>query len=154
MASPPLAPGMRQTRQRQLVWDAVATLGDHCTAEEILSLLRTTSPGVSRSTVYRALEALTASGALRAVYLGSGPVHYELLGEDHQHAICQVCQGVLHIEDDLLAQLRGHLEDRHRFRPVRLELLVVGVCDGCARGRRQPAGRRHLLEHIHYPKEG
>ena len=144
---------MRQTRQRQLVWETVAKLGDHCTADEIVAELRATTPGVSRSTVYRALEAMTASGSLRAVYLGSGPVHYELLGEDHQHAICQVCQGVLHIEDDLLDQLEGHLQQRHHFTPVRTELLVVGVCDGCARGRRPPVARRRTLEHIHYPTD-
>src|SRR2546423_15710485 len=88
---PPLRPGMRQTRQRQQVWDAVKQLGGHCTADEITAVLQGEEPGVARSTVYRALEALSTSGALRAVRLGDRPVHDEVYGADHQHAMCQVC---------------------------------------------------------------
>jgi Fur family ferric uptake transcriptional regulator len=145
---PPLRPGMRQTRQRQQVWDAVQRLGGHCTADEITAELQRTQPGFPRSTVYRALEALSTSGALRAVRLGDGPIHYEVSGEDHQHAICQVCGGVLHIEPGLVAELEQHLQELHRFRPVRTDVLVVGVCNECARGRR-PA-RRRTLDHVHY----
>jgi Fe2+ or Zn2+ uptake regulation protein len=150
--APPLRPGMRQTRQRQQVWEAVRSLGGHCTADEITAELQRAHPGFARSTVYRALEALSSSGALHAVRLGDGPVHYEVATEDHQHAICQVCQGVLHIEHGLVAELERHLEERHRFRPVRTDVLVVGVCDECARARgRRPAARRRLLDHVHYP---
>jgi Fur family transcriptional regulator, ferric uptake regulator len=149
-ALPPLRPGMRQTRQRQQVWDAVQRLGGHCTADEITAELQRTVPGFSRSTVYRALEALSTSGALRAVRLGDGPIHYEASAEDHQHAICQVCGGVLHIEHDLVAELERHLQELHRFRPVRTDVLVVGICNECARGRGRRPARRRVLEHVHY----
>ena len=77
-----------------------------------------------------------------------GPIHYEVSGEDHQHAICQVCGGVLHIEHSLVAELEQHLQELHRFRPVRTDVLVVGVCNECARGRR-PA-RSRVLDRVHY----
>jgi Fe2+ or Zn2+ uptake regulation protein len=99
--------------------------------------------------VYRALEALSTSGALRAVRLGDGPIHYEVSSEDHQHAICQVCGGVLHIEHSLVAELERHLQERHRFRPVRTDVLVVGICDECSR-RPGPRRARRVLEHVHY----
>ncbi len=151
-AGPPLRPGMPQTRQRQLVWDVVRKLGGHCTADEITAELQGEQPGFPRSTVYRALEALSTSGAMRAVRLGDGPIHYEVATEDHQHAICQVCQGVLHIEHSLVTELETHLEERHRFRPIRTDVLVVGICDDCARGRgRRGAARRRVLDHVHYP---
>lgn len=103
-----------------------------------------------RSTVYRSLEALSGSGAVRPVRLGAGAIRYELAGEDHQHALCQVCEGVFHIEDELLRELERHLEELHRFRPVRTEVLVVGVCNSCASsgpGRRR---RRRNIEHVHF----
>ena len=145
-----LAPGMRRTAQREAVYQAIVRLGGHCTAEEITGELHRTRPGFPRSTVYRALEALSTSGALRAVRLGSGPIHYEVATEDHQHAICQVCQGILHIEHDLVAELERHLEELHRFRPVRTDVLVVGICHECARGRGRRPARRRVLEHVHY----
>lgn len=117
--------------------------------------MQAVEPGLARSTVYRALEALAASGAVHAVRLGAGAVHYELTGEEHQHAVCQMCEGVLHIEDELVHELEHHLEELHRFTPVRTEVLVVGICDGCARsrgGRRAP--KRRTLEHVHHHPGG
>jgi Fur family transcriptional regulator, ferric uptake regulator len=149
-AGVPLRPGMRQTRQRQQVWEAIQRLGGHCTADEITAELQRDRPGFSRSTVYRALEALSTSGALHAVRLGDGPVHYEVAGEEHQHAICQVCEGILHIEHGLVADLERHLEERHRFKPVRTDVVVVGVCDACTRGRARRTSRRRTLDHVHF----
>lgn len=143
---------MRQTRQRRQVWEAIQRLGGHCTADEITAELQRDRPGFSRSTVYRALEALSTSGALHGVRLGDGPVHYEVAGEEHQHAICQVCQGILHIEHGLVTELEAHLEERHRFKPVRTEVLVVGVCDACTRDRPRRPARRHTLDHVHFPE--
>ena len=110
-------------------------------------------PGLARSTVYRALEALATSGAVHAVRLGGGAVHYELAGEEHQHALCQMCEGVLHIEDELVHELEHHLEELHRFTPVRTEVLVVGICDSCARGRGKRPVKRRQLDHVHYREE-
>jgi Fe2+ or Zn2+ uptake regulation protein len=147
-------PGMRHTRQRQLVWDAARQLGGHCTADQITARLQAAQPGFPKSTVYRALDALAASGALHAVRLGDGPIHYEVASEDHQHAICQVCQGVMHIETGLVDDLVRHLQESHRFTPLRTEVVVVGVCEGCSRAakRRKRAGApggRPTLEHVH-----
>ncbi len=141
---------MRQTRQRRLVWDAVSLLGGHSTADEITAEIQRREPGFSRSTVYRALEALATSGALHAVRLGDGPVHYETSTEAHQHAICQACQGILHIEHELVKELEDHLEELHRFTPVRTDVLVLGICDKCARARGRRPARRRTLGHVHY----
>ena len=148
----PLGAGQRHTSQRQLVWDAITALGPHCTADEIAARIQAERPGFPRSTVYRALEAFTIAGALRPVRFGAGPTHYEVAGEAHQHAICERCEGILHLEDSLLRELEDHLEELHRFRPVRTEVLVIGVCAGCARdGDEAPerSGKRNL-EHVHY----
>jgi Fur family transcriptional regulator, ferric uptake regulator len=153
MKKPPLGAGQRQTNQRRLVWDAITKLGAHCTADEIAARIQADHPGFPRSTVYRALEAFTIAGALRPVRFGAGPTHYEIAGEDHQHAICERCEGIVHLEDSLLRQLEEHLEERHRFRPLRTEVLVIGVCDACTRAeggpQPSPTGRRNL-EHVHY----
>lgn len=148
--NPPLAPGLRQTRQRRLVWEAVGRLGGHCTAEEIAAEVDRESTGFARSTVYRALEALTSSGALHAVRLGDGPVHYELAGEAHHHAICQSCEAILHLEDELVDELEEHLEQRHHFQPLRTEVLVVGLCAACARGRGPREARKRTVGHVHF----
>ena len=144
-----LAPGMRHTAQRAMVYDVIVRLGGHCTADEIAEELRKARPGFPRSTVYRALEALTASGSVYAAHLGEGPTHYELASGDHHHAVCQVCGGVLHIEEEFVSELEAHLEKGHGFRPVRTEVLVVGVCDDCSRNPASPAPRRRMIDPHH-----
>ena len=145
-----LAVGMRRTAQRTMVYQAIVRLGGHCTADEIAAELHTTKPGFPRSTVYRSLEALTASGSVYAAHLGEGPTHYELASGDHHHAVCQVCGGVLHIEEELVHSLESHLQDLHNFKPVRTEVLVVGVCDVCSRTPGRKVVHRHTLEHVHH----
>ncbi len=128
----PLAPGLRHTLPRRLVWEALGSLGAHCTAEEIAADLEARRLGIPRSSVYRALEALETSGAVRGIHFGGGAARYERASEEHQHALCQVCHGVQHLENTLLAPLRAHLEHEHGFTPLRMEVLVVGVCADCA----------------------
>ena len=144
-----LAPGMRHTAQRAMVYDVIVRLGGHCTADQIADELRKARPGFPRSTVYRALEALPASGSVYAAHLGEGPTHYELASGDHHHAVCQVCGGVLHIEEEFVSELESHLEKGHGFRPVRTEVLVVGVCDDCSRNPAPPATRRRVIDPHH-----
>jgi Fur family ferric uptake transcriptional regulator len=144
-----LAPGMRRTAQRTMVYNAIVRLGGHCTADEITAELHQTKPGFPRSTVYRALEALTASGSVYAAHLGEGPTYYELASGDHHHAVCQVCGGVMHIQKELVSTMERHLQEGHNFKPVRTEVLVVGVCDACSRTPTPRAARRHTLEHHH-----
>jgi Fe2+ or Zn2+ uptake regulation protein len=145
-----LAPGMRRTAQRTMVYNAIVRLGGHCTADQIAHELHKSRPGFPKSTVYRALEALTASGSVYAAHLGEGPTHYELASGDHQHAVCQVCGGVMHIKEELIHELEAHLEQGHRFKPFRTEVLVVGVCAECSRNPTQPAVRRRTIDEHHH----
>ena len=152
MDKPPLGAGQRDTSQRRLVWDTITSLGPHCTADEIAARIQAERPGFPRSTVYRALDAFTIAGALRPVRFGAGPTHYEIAGEDHQHAICERCEGIIHIEDSILRELEDHLAELHHFRPSRTEVLVIGICAGCAAagGGEQLKSTRRNLEHVHY----
>src|SRR5258708_30055396 len=104
---------MRRTSQRTMVYETIVRLGGHCTADQITEELRHSRPTFPRSTVYRGLEALTAAGSVYAAHLGEGATHYELASGDHHHAVCKVCGGVLHIEEDLVNTLEHHLEGQH-----------------------------------------
>ena len=133
-----------------MVYEAIVRLGGHCTAGQITEELRRTKPTFPRSTVYRGLEALTAAGSLYAAHLGEGATHYELASGDHHHAVCKICGGVLHIEEDLVTSLEKHLEGAHRFKPSRTEVLVVGVCESCSLEPGHKGPRHPTLEHVHH----
>lgn len=129
---PPLAPGLRQTLPRRLVWETIQRLGPHCTAEQIAADLEAHRLAIPRSSVYRALDALVESGAVASIHFGGGPAHYELAGREHQHALCEVCGAVLHLESALVRPLAEHLQRDYHFTPTRTEVLIVGTCAACA----------------------
>jgi Fur family ferric uptake transcriptional regulator len=132
-----------------MVYEAIVRLGGHCTADQITEEVRRLRPDFPRSTVYRGLEALTASGALYAAHLGEGATHYELASGDHHHAVCKMCGGVLHIEEEMVSNIESHLDTEHRFKPERTEVLVIGICDSCSREPGQRGASRPTLAHVH-----
>jgi Fur family transcriptional regulator, ferric uptake regulator len=67
------ARGFRLTPQRQLVLEAVISLG-HATPDEIADQVRRTASGVNLSTVYRTLELLEELGLVTHAHLGHGAI--------------------------------------------------------------------------------
>jgi len=124
-------------------------VGPHCTADDILADLELHDAGVSRSTVYRALDSLGRAGVVRPVYLGVGPARYERADAEHQHAVCRVCGTVFHLEHGLLREFERHIEEQHHFHPVRTEVLVVGVCDACSHAPQPMTALPRVVEHSH-----
>ena len=49
----------------------------------------------------------------------------------------------------VIVLVSAHLESGHGFKPVRTEVLVVGVCDDCARNPARPTTRRRVIDPHH-----
>jgi Fe2+ or Zn2+ uptake regulation protein len=55
----------------------------------------------------------------------------------------------MHIQEELVHELEHHLEEGHGFKPMRTEVLVVGVCDDCSRNPARPTSRRRVIDPHH-----
>ncbi len=83
--------GLRNTPQRHAILNAFEQdTGEHLSAEEIHGRAASSLPGLSRGTVYAALNELTELGLLSAVGLPE-PVRYELNTSQHDHFRCRLC---------------------------------------------------------------
>ena len=83
--------GLRSTPQRHAILNAFKQDADeHLSAEEIHGRAAGSVPGLSRGTVYTALNELTELGLLSAVGLPE-PVRYELNTTHHDHFRCRLC---------------------------------------------------------------
>ena len=80
----------RQTRQRRLVYEAVASTDTHPTAEWVFERVRRRLPRVSLGTVYRNLQLLVTEGRLKAWTRGR-TTRYDAGVMPHDHFVCQVC---------------------------------------------------------------
>lgn len=79
--------GLRCTRQREQIYEALASTRCHPTAEELFTAVRASEPGLSLATVYNTLEALTEVGLARRMPCpsGSGVCRYDADISDHVH---------------------------------------------------------------------
>lgn len=127
------ARGYRLTPQRELVLDAVKTLG-HATPDEIADRVRATARGVNISTVYRTLELLEELGLVVHTHLGHGAPTYHAADEaDHLHLVCRECGGVAEVAPAVLDSAAQQIAADHGFTVDAAHFAIFGVCAACRR---------------------
>ena len=125
--------GARPTRQRRVVYAALAERFDHPTAEAIHHAARRRSPGMSLATVYTTLDLLVAAGLAARVAGADGTARYDARIDRHDHRRCLACGRIEDVErDDSAPRLEPY--QRPDFRAVDLRLEIVGYCSGCQDG--------------------
>ncbi len=123
--------GYRLTPQRQLVLEAVGSLG-HGTPEEIAVAVRRTASGVNISTVYRTLELLEEIGMVRHTHLGHGAPTYSVAGDDdHVHLVCRDCDGVEEASTEIVRQVVERLAADKGFTVDVGHFALFGRCHAC-----------------------
>ena len=123
--------GYRLTPQRELILDAVDTLG-HATPDEVLAEVRKRSSALNVSTVYRTLEVLEELGLVRHAHLSDrAPTYHSVRDHEHFHLVCRNCHRVVSVGPDVLEPLLARLRDDHGFSADVGHLTVFGRCDEC-----------------------
>jgi Fur family ferric uptake transcriptional regulator len=123
--------GYRLTPQRELILDAVDTLG-HATPDEVLAEVRKKSSALNVSTVYRNLEVLEELGLVRHAHLSDrAPTYHSVRDHEHFHLVCRNCHKVVSVEPDVLDPLRARLREEFSFEPDVGHLTVFGRCLDC-----------------------
>lgn len=124
--------GYRLTPQRQLVLEAVTTLG-HATPEEVSAWVRERAAGVNISTVYRTLELLEELGLVQHTHLGHGAPTYSVASDDeHVHLVCRDCGEVQEAPPQVVTPVVEGLAASHGFLVDVGHFAVFGRCAQCA----------------------
>jgi Fur family ferric uptake transcriptional regulator len=127
------ARGYRLTPQRQLVLEAVVSLG-HATPDEIAERVRRTASGVNISTVYRTLELLEELGLVTHTHLGHGaPTYHAADDADHLHLVCRKCGGIEEMPSDVLDDTVGRIAADKGFAVDVSHFAIFGTCTACAK---------------------
>jgi Fur family peroxide stress response transcriptional regulator len=119
--------GLRNTPQRHAILNAFERdTGEHLSAEQIHGRAASSLPGLSRGTVYAALNELTELGLLSAVGLPE-PVRYELNTSQHDHFRCRLCLRLFDLNSG---------PDTPGFGPPRsvverVDVRSEGICSDC-----------------------
>ena len=127
------AEGYRLTPARQVIAETMVSSGGHCSADELVGLVRERTPGVGRMTVYRTLELFCRLGLVRPFYQGTGAAHYALMDSGHHHhLICSSCGQIIEVADCVLERIKvKRIGERFNFDVQGHLLEFYGTCEQC-----------------------
>lgn len=125
----------RNTRQRQLVLEAVRARQDHPAADQIYLDLRAVDPRISRGTVYRNLNLLEENGEILHVKV-PGVDRFDWRTEYHYHLLCTGCGAVIDAPTPYRAGLDQDLAEETGYRVSRHRTVFEGLCPACQAAER------------------
>ena len=123
--------GRDEGQRRAIIRVLLGNEGEHPTAEQIFTRVRSMIPDMSPAMVYNTLHELVEMGALLELDLGLGQRRYDINAPDHAHLVCLECGRVEDIpcRDEALTLPPEHA---HGFRVVDCRVVFRGYCPACA----------------------
>jgi Fur family ferric uptake transcriptional regulator len=124
--------GYRLTGQRRAVAALIAEHDGHFTASELEAVARSRHLGLSRATLFRALDLLTELGVVERLDLPSGEHAYvPCAPAHHHHVICSRCGRAADVEDSGVAEAVAEISRRSGYRIESHRLELFGLCRHC-----------------------
>lgn len=131
--------GLRSTGPRRAVYAALAELGGHRSADEVLAHSAQAGPALPRASVYNALSTLVSIGLVMRAEAGSRVALYEVSTDYHHHLLCRRCGGVIDVpagraesENAVADPADGAISDRLPGALIESAQVVYrGLCPDC-----------------------
>lgn len=119
----------RNTKQKEIILDAVKTCYTHPTAEVVYNKIKNENPKISLSTVYRNLQDMAALGIIRKFSDENNVSHFDGNNEQHYHFICDNCHEI----EDLDLSYKENLDRKlgKNYIDLRHEIVFRGLCKNC-----------------------
>lgn len=124
--------GLRATRPRVVIYDALRAMGGHRTTDEVAGAVEESGEHISRATVFNVLDDLTRVDLVMRADRGPGPAIYEAADTWHHHFVCRECGAVIDVpcvvgsKPCLDADIPGAVIDE-------AQIIFRGLCPSCAR---------------------
>ncbi len=130
--------GCKLTMQRRWVLDIILENQDkHLTTEEIYSEVKKKHPEIGLATVYRTMQLFEEMGIIDRINFDDGFSRFELStsgdNHHHHHLICEICNKVFEVADDLLTEIENEIEQKYRFKVKNHNVMFYGYCEECTK---------------------
>src|SRR5690349_13603990 len=124
--------GYRLTAPRMALARLIADHDGPFSASDLASAARARRTGVSRATLFRALDHLVELGVVERLDLPSGEHAYvECAPAHHHHVVCSRCGRTAEVDDAGLAGAVREIERSSGFRIDTHRLELFGLCRHC-----------------------
>ncbi|MGX5357756.1 Fur family transcriptional regulator [Kocuria sp. KH4] len=128
---------VRNTRQRRAVGQALASLEDFISTQDLHALLRARGESVSLATTYRILQSMSELGEVDVLRGGDGEAIYRRCAAEHHHhhLVCRRCGAAVELEAPAVEEWAGRTAAAHGFTEVDHTVEITGLCAACSAGR-------------------
>lgn len=119
---------MRNTKQKNLIFEIVNNSYDHLNAYQIYEIARKEISNISLGTVYRNLSNLVEENKIREIEV-DGTLRFDR-NDIHVHFICNKCSGIIDVFDGVLDNneyIDGNLV-------MDYDIKIKGICKKCMEG--------------------
>ena len=97
--------GLRVTPQRIAILEAIVSLNNHPTAENIIEYLKENHPNISVGTVYKVLDSFVENKLIDKVKTESGTMRFDHMLKKHHHLYCEETDRIEDYEDESLEKM-------------------------------------------------
>lgn len=128
------AKGLKITPQRITILEAVYTLNNHPTAENIIEKIREQYPNIATGTVYKVLDTLVENRIISRVKTDRDVMRYDGILENHHHLYCSDCDMIEdYMDEELNLLLEKYFRDKQLpgFTVEDIVLQIRGKSDKC-----------------------
>jgi len=125
--------GIKNTRQRNMIFDILKQDELPTTAEQIYLKLKEADTTISLSTVYRILDVFVSKGlAVKSNISEDNKAMFELNRMEHKHhLICVCCKKMMVVDNCPLEVYEKSLAEKTHFEITGHKLEIFGLCPGC-----------------------
>ena len=125
----------RNTRQRQLIFEAVRARHDHPGADQIFLDARALDEKISLGTVYRNLRRLAENGEILLVRVPDAD-RFDSRREWHYHLFWTRCGAVVDAPLPYRADIDQALQAQTGYAIARHRIVFEGLCPACREGKK------------------
>ncbi len=129
--------GLKLTRPRETIMEAVFATHSHFDVEELYLSLREEKKNVSRATIYRTLPYLLQAGLIRKSMCDDHKEEYEhIYGHpNHLHLLCLTCGRIVEQSDEELDGILERIARHNGFTVKDYSVGIKGHCSLCRKSR-------------------
>lgn len=120
---------MRNTKQKDLIFNIINDAKNHPTAKDIYKMARTYLPSISLGTVYRNINVLLLNNKIKKVGSFDGKDHYDNINIRHNHFVCLKCNKIFDVFDSI------SLKNINDFEIINCDTIYSGYCSECKKGK-------------------
>ena len=122
---------MRQTKQKDIILEALCEYEIHPTADELYQFIQRKHANLGVATVYRNVNKFASEGRIKKIIDVNGLARFDYNTEPHFHFSCNCCGKIHDITKDIAPDLIKKAEAVSNCKITSLEIIFRGLCKEC-----------------------